>query len=57
MFSIPDAFEGGLKPINFGRDSGSPSDTILCLTVPDPKIAEVPSFDSVSEKKLAEGPI
>lgn len=46
-----------VKPFNFGRDPGGPSDKTLYLTVPKLNIKDVPVLDSVSEDKLAEGTI
>lgn len=46
-----------VRPFNFGRDPGGPSDKTLYLTVPKLGLDEVPVFDSVSEEKLAEGTI
>ncbi len=46
-----------VRPFNFGRDPGGPTDKTLYLSVPKLGIDDVPVFDSVSEEKLAEGTI
>ena len=46
-----------VKPFNFGRDPGGPSDKTLYLTVPKLGLTDVAIFDSVSEEKLKESAI
>ncbi len=46
-----------VKPFNFGRDPGGPSDKTLYLTVPKLGLIDVPILDSTSEEKLKESAI